>query len=190
MLAQRRGYSATARDCASEILCGHLEDWTRREWLPGHAGPIGVYLASPLEANLDRVIRNWLHGGIPVAAPRVDVERDEISFWLIHSLDSLEPGAWGLREPPAWEPVETPGLLLVPGVAFDPRGGRLGMGGGWYDRLLAGAATSVGVAFNWQMVPDVPTEAHDRPVDAVLTPDGWHVAGEAVDGGPHWPFRK
>ncbi len=191
MLAKRRAWPAPERERASEILCARLEQWTRSGWLPGRANPsIAVYLASPYEANLDELIRSLLRREIAVAAPRVDLKRNRISFWLLRSLEATETGAWGLREPPAWEPVESPALLLVPGVAFDSRGGRLGMGGGWYDRLLSGSVRSVGVAFDWQLVPDVPREAHDRPVDAVVTPGAWFAGGKAFDAGPGWSFAE
>lgn len=65
-------------------------------------------------------------------------------------------------------------LLLVPGVAFTRRGVRLGRGGGHYDRLLAdaGECISVGLAFDIQLVEEIPTELHDRRVDIVATPSG------------------
>lgn len=65
-------------------------------------------------------------------------------------------------------------LLLVPGVAFTRRGARLGRGGGYYDRLLAdaGGCISVGLAFDIQLVDEIPAESHDREVDIVVTPSG------------------
>jgi 5-formyltetrahydrofolate cyclo-ligase len=65
-------------------------------------------------------------------------------------------------------------LLLVPGVAFTRRGARLGRGGGYYDRLLADAAgcISVGLAFDIQLVDEIPTDSHDREVSIVVTPSG------------------
>ena len=61
-------------------------------------------------------------------------------------------------------------LMIVPGVAFDRNGGRLGRGGGYYDRILeAYAGRTAAVAFDFQLVEQVPVEPHDRPVDAVVT---------------------
>ncbi|MBI3874686.1 MAG: 5-formyltetrahydrofolate cyclo-ligase [Verrucomicrobia bacterium] len=102
--------------------------------------------------------------------PRVvtDLERD------------LARGPHGIREPReecrlvATNQLD---LLLVPGLAFDVRGGRLGRGRGVFDRLLAAASGArVGVAFDFQLVDAVPTEAHDAKVDCVLTPTRWLVA--------------
>jgi 5-formyltetrahydrofolate cyclo-ligase len=67
-------------------------------------------------------------------------------------------------------------VLIVPGLAFDSSGGRLGQGGGFYDRLLAradGGAMTVGVAFGLQILPDVPQGPTDQNVDAVITESGY-----------------
>ena len=91
----------------------------------------------------------------------------------------LTPGPWGIREPdPRRCPPVRPGdvdLVLVPGVAFDAGGGRLGYGGGYYDRLLgtcAEATTLVAAAFEVQMVERVPMGPGDRRVDLVVTERG------------------
>jgi 5-formyltetrahydrofolate cyclo-ligase len=68
---------------------------------------------------------------------------------------------------------------VLPGVAFDPRGGRLGAGGGHYDRLLARLPTEttrIGVGFACQLVPHVPTEPHDQRVEVVVTEASVHRA--------------
>ena len=81
-------------------------------------------------------------------------------------------GHYGIREPEERVPVslDQVNLMIVPGVAFDVEGNRLGRGGGYYDRLLAGfRGVSVAVAFDFQIVPRLPTESHDIPVDLVVT---------------------
>jgi 5-formyltetrahydrofolate cyclo-ligase len=92
-------------------------------------------------------------------------------------VESLVPGRYGVREPAASIPGEALGadvLILVPGVAFDLRGGRLGRGGGVWDRALVEThgAPVFGVGYDLQIVDRVPGEAHDRPVDALLTETG------------------
>ncbi len=92
-------------------------------------------------------------------------------------LDDLEPGSFGILEPcpDACRPAEafSPDVILVPGLAFDPTGARLGYGGGYYDRLLSLPTTAgtfvVGLAYDFQIVPRLPREAWDKPVDAVVT---------------------
>lgn len=94
----------------------------------------------------------------------------------------LAPGAFGILEPsesyrnrPEFQvrPEEID-LILVPGLAFDPQGGRLGKGKGFYDRFFGSVpsrACLVGIAFDWQVVDAIPMESHDRRVDYVLTPN-------------------
>ena len=71
---------------------------------------------------------------------------------------------------PAW-----PDVVVVPGIAFTRTGDRLGQGGGWYDRFLAGVGeqcTTIGVGFEPQIVADLPLDAHDVSVDAIVTEEG------------------
>lgn len=94
----------------------------------------------------------------------------------------LEPGPHGIREPRAEcppVPLNQLDLILVPGLAFDLRGRRLGRGKGVFDRLLATASgVRVGVAFDCQIVEAVPVEPHDARVDFVLTPTRWHEVAD------------
>lgn len=105
---------------------------------------------------------------------------DRLDLFEISGADDLAAASFGLLEPSAAvrsdpsrhvNPEEVD-LFVVPGVAFDRRGGRLGYGRGYYDRLLALArpgVTIVGLAFEAQMVELVPAAAHDVPMDAVVT---------------------
>jgi 5-formyltetrahydrofolate cyclo-ligase len=89
---------------------------------------------------------------------------------------ALARDAAGMLAPPPGAPAETlqrGDLVITPGLAFTRSGARLGRGGGYYDRLLAGAeAASLGVAFDIQLVDELPLEPHDRGVDLVATPSG------------------
>ena len=97
-----------------------------------------------------------------------------LSLASVDRIEDLRPGRYGVREPAADAPVHALGpdvLVLVPGVAFDGHGGRLGRGGGVWDRALAerrGAAV-FGVGFELQIIERVPREEHDQPMDALLT---------------------
>jgi 5-formyltetrahydrofolate cyclo-ligase len=92
---------------------------------------------------------------------------------VVGSLAELEPGFRGIPEPRARMPVDPTfaSAIVVPGVAFDPRGGRLGFGGGFYDAFLANApgVPKVGICFEVQLVDEVPMEQHDVSVDIVVT---------------------
>ncbi len=106
--------------------------------------------------------------------PRIDGEA--MQLLPVGSLAELVPGRWGLREPavsaaPALT-LRQIDLALIPGLAFDRQGGRLGRGGGFFDRLLADrlpATFLVGVAFLFQVVEQVPLTPHDIPMNAVVT---------------------
>jgi 5-formyltetrahydrofolate cyclo-ligase len=94
---------------------------------------------------------------------------------------SLAPGRFGLREPTGVrlgvDAVLGADLLVVPALAVDGRGGRLGRGGGSYDRVLArvaGAVPALAVVDDEEVVPAVPMEPHDRPVQGYVTPGGVH----------------
>ncbi len=131
--------------------------------------PILAFASLPDEPNLDALWRAELD----LALPQVSGENLEI--WRVFDPDTLKPGAFGIREPDPesceqLEIGEIP-VILVPGVAFDPKTGmRLGRGGGFYDRLLTKSdATTIGVCFREQLVESVPTEAHDLPVNIVVS---------------------
>lgn len=81
-------------------------------------------------------------------------------------------GRYGIREPisPKLVSTDTLDLILVPGVAFDLQGNRLGRGGGYYDHLLKGfTGHTFGVAFDFQLRPSIPLEPHDQPVEKIIT---------------------
>lgn len=115
--------------------------------------------------------------GKRVAVPKV-VGR-EMQFWEIGSLEDCAPGAYGILEPKECRcPVEEPGLMLLPGLAFDRKGGRLGYGGGFYDRYLRDhdEILTVVLAYECQIISAVPAEGHDRKVDYLLTREGLFAA--------------
>jgi len=144
--------------------------------LLGERGPIMLFTPLPGEVDLSSLAAA-LHGaGRAVCLPRVG--------WEDGSLQPAEAGwPWdrltltrhGLRQPPPGAPAIPPGELaavVVPGLAFDETGNRLGRGAGFYDRFLSRpglTARKVGVGFDLQVVARVPTDAQDVPLDAVAT---------------------
>ncbi|PPD34710.1 MAG: 5-formyltetrahydrofolate cyclo-ligase [Methylomonas sp.] len=103
-----------------------------------------------------------------------------LGLWLLKALDELQPGMWNILEPPKsrWgdsdrqiRPAELD-IVMVPGVGFDKRGGRLGNGAGYYDRLLSEVrkdAVRVGIGYESQLFPEIITEPHDVLMDKVIT---------------------
>ena len=106
--------------------------------------------------------------------PRVEPKK-RLSLCRVHSLSrDLKKGAYNIREPRAFcekRPASRMDIIVVPGVAFDKQGGRLGRGGGYYDRLLRKVkkAATIGVCFREQIVKKVPMEKQDVKVDRVIT---------------------
>lgn len=170
----------------SEGICAAL--WA---WLPLRAGGcVGVYFADGTEPNLDGLIERLIASGVPVAGPRIDWDARTMVWHRIDGLGTLEVRRHGIREAPEVAEAVSPdglGVLLVPGVAFDAHGGRLGRGGGFYDRYLsraeAAGVRTIGVCFACQVVARVPMETHDVAVRMLVTQDGVMAASDASDHG-------
>jgi len=100
---------------------------------------------------------------------------------LPYEQSRLELGSFHIEEPTGDDVIDPAilELIVTPGVAFDRKGGRLGRGKGYYDRLLATTkATKIGVAYHFQLIEDIPLEEHDVPVDMVITDQGTFVTTE------------
>ncbi len=139
-----------------------------------------VGLFAPMQAEAGPVALDVrLRGlGLKTAWPRV-TGPDALTFHVLTHASGLTAGYRGLREPPPEAPeipCDAIALLLVPGLGFDVEGGRLGRGGGFYDRQLARLRPTtprLALAFARQVSPTpIPRDPHDACVDAVLTEDG------------------
>lgn len=113
-----------------------------------------------------------------MALPRFDQDKGIYSACVVRDLSQdLVTGLHGIREPGSAcqkHPLNLLDLVLVPGVAFDLTGRRLGRGAGHYDRLLTGVCgTTCGIAFDEQISGELPVEPHDVFVDCILTPTRW-----------------
>ena len=133
-------------------------------------GPIAVYLASKEEIDLADFITAALSFGCAVFAPRWNGTDYELV--RLQDFATLVKGPHGILEPPAGPAVrpEDVRAWLVPGLAFTKDGGRLGYGGGWYDRLLCRTAQQtpkIGIAYGFQLVDELPTEPHDVRLTSV-----------------------
>jgi 5-formyltetrahydrofolate cyclo-ligase len=129
----------------------------------------------PNEVDVWPLLEETLAGGKIAALPRYDSANNDYIACRVQNLQTeIGLGQFGIREPKAGcpeIPLERLGLILVPGVAFDLRGGRLGRGRGFYDRLLAGVrGIKCGVAFDEQIVKEVPAGTLDVRMDFILTP--------------------
>jgi 5-formyltetrahydrofolate cyclo-ligase len=144
----------------------------------GAASALAAYMAIRGEVDLTALIRARLQTGLPVWLPRFSRHGQCYEMVLVRSLVAdVVPGAFGILEPRAELPAvsrQEQGseavVWLVPGLAFDLQGQRLGRGRGYYDRLLDGTrGVRVGVAWDWQVLKSLPHAAHDVAMDWVVT---------------------
>ena len=140
------------------------------------AGTVLAYLAMRTEIDPAAAMLECLEEGIRVAVPIVDEESKELEAVTIDSLDPRRfvRDRFGVLVPRDGERIRATELdvVLVPGVAFDRCGQRLGRGAGFYDRLLVRLpprCRTIGLGFHCQLVERVPVDGRDRPVDAVVT---------------------
>ena len=140
-----------------------------------NARSVLFYLAREEEVETRPLLDEILREQKKAYVPRLDLKAKQLQMIEIRGWSELKPGAYGILEP-AFDPerVGNPAALdlaIVPGMAFDREGGRLGRGEGYFDRFLqeAGRAYKIGLAFKFQLVEEVPCEAHDVRVDEVLT---------------------
>jgi 5-formyltetrahydrofolate cyclo-ligase len=139
-----------------------------------------VLFFAPLPGELDvwPLLTEAMAEGKRASLPRWNPATDSYIVCQLESLSNdLESGRFGIREPKARcleIALNRLDLILVPAVAFDLHGRRLGRGKGFYDRLLAVArGLTCGVAYDEQIVSDIPVEPHDVPVNCILTPTRW-----------------
>jgi 5-formyltetrahydrofolate cyclo-ligase len=134
---------------------------------------VGGYHAHHDEADPALLLARLVELGCAIAFPRVTAKNQKLEFHHVPDGEVLAPGSFGIPEPLAHWPRAVPGVLLVPMLAFDGRGHRLGYGGGFYDRTLAALnVPAIGVAYAGQEMDSIPHEAHDRTLDMVLTEQG------------------
>ena len=141
-----------------------------------------VLFYAPMAGELDvwPLLDEALALGKAVGLPWYDPETGRYSVRQVRDPSrDLQPGRYGIREPAphcAGFLLKRLDLILLPGVAYDLQGRRLGRGKGYYDQLLAGLhGLSCGVGFEAQIVSAVPVDTHDRRVNCILTPTRWHA---------------
>lgn len=176
MRARRRALSGDAQRRASLAVLERV-----RAFAPyGKARSVMAYMACRGELELLPVIEDVLSQGKTLLLPRCEAP-GAMTARRVTDLSQLAAGAYGVMEPQAdceaVDPKEID-LILVPGTAFDASGGRLGQGGGYYDRFLAETkALRVGVCHDFALVSRVPAQAHDMRMNCIITPGGTICTG-------------
>lgn len=139
-----------------------------------HNRVLFIYMSKPIEVDTRGIIAAALQHGKRVALPRCLPDTREMEFYFIRSLEEVSPGTFGVLEPdPARCKLVTDlsrGFCVVPGIAFDAQGYRLGYGKGYYDRFLSrfGGPTA-GICYSACTPWNLPHGYYDRPVDLLLT---------------------
>lgn len=133
------------------------------------AKTVYVYLSANQEVRTDGMIAQARRDGKRVAAPKVC--GNELQFIYLEEDTKLQVGAFAILEPAEGQAADDPtALVLLPGLAFDRAGYRLGYGGGYYDRFLAREPQhpTVALCYGFQLLDRLPTDPHDVPAGAVL----------------------
>jgi 5-formyltetrahydrofolate cyclo-ligase len=137
------------------------------------AALVGLYVALPGEVDLNDLEDVLAGTGRGICVPAFDPERGGYALAAVTPSTRYITAPFGLREPedPEWVDPAAVDCIVVPGVAFDGAGHRVGHGGGHYDRMLAvTSALKIGAAFDFQVFDEVPAGSHDVMMDAVVTP--------------------
>ena len=174
IIAARENLAATERLRLSHVILDAVSS------LPVYkqASTVLGYLNFGAELDTEHWVAQALQDGKRVLLPRANKASKHLDLYQVNDLrQDVAPGSWGIREPLSERCIkeESPGtidFILLPGVAFSRNGGRLGYGGGFYDRLLARMPhrpALVAAAFGLQVVEDIPLEDTDRAVEWLVT---------------------
>ncbi|HHW71482.1 MAG TPA: 5-formyltetrahydrofolate cyclo-ligase [Clostridiales bacterium] len=139
------------------------------------ASVIFTYVSFKGEVNTHNIINYALKEGKTICVPKIIDKSKGMALFKIEDLSSLSPGYCGILEPQVnlgTLSIDCVDLIIVPGLAFDMRGGRIGYGGGFYDRLLASSSadvSKVALAYEFQVFDKIPTDKWDKGVDMIMT---------------------
>ena len=153
-----------------ETVSARLGELFAESFYYQNAKTIYGYLPYNQEVRTVPILERALREGKRVAVPKIF--GDEMKFIYISDFSKVEKGYAGIPEPIENEPVadDSSALVLMPGLAFDPEGHRIGYGGGFYDKFLEREPQhpTVALCYDFQMFPKLETEEHDIPVDCVI----------------------
>lgn len=178
--AQLNAIMPTQREAASREICSRL----RQQAIWQSAGSILFFAPTADEPDIWPLVEESLAAQKTVALPRFSAEHSGYVARQVRDLErDIRIGRFQIREPDAScleLELSRFDLILVPGVAFDHSGRRLGRGQGYYDRWLrdAQATTLCGVAFEEQWLEEIPAEEHDITMQLVVTPTGVYRCGK------------
>ncbi len=171
LLKAREALHPTLWKEKSDRICDHLRHWPTFQ----QAKTVLVYFSFRNEPDLGRLLRTGKRWGFP----RCVAKDMHWHLWMPSGSIPLQTGTYGIPEPHPTAPVIRPqdvDLILVPSVACDVRGYRLGYGGGYYDRMLIEpewrSKPTLGIVFEFARLPKLPTDPWDRPLQGICTEAG------------------
>lgn len=140
-----------------------------------NADVIFAFVSFRSEVDTHRFISYAIEDKKTICVPKIRSKQRGMELFRIESLSDLEPGFFGVLEPKDTCPEANIGdidLVLMPGMAFDREGGRVGYGGGFYDKFLVEMGRkvhSIALAYDFQVLDEVPMDSRDIPIDGVIT---------------------
>lgn len=167
----RRSVTREEKERWDAALCERCLEGMEKDGLLMYSS-VYLYLDIRGEAGTRRILEALWARKVSTALPRV--EGDRIRFYTVTGFGEVAPGCMGILEPSEQcrRAEDRKALVIVPGVAFDVQGRRLGYGGGYYDRFFAQEPEHPrwGLAYAFQLMEKLPAEAWDKRVDRVITP--------------------
>lgn len=136
------------------------------------AETVCTFISAFKEPDTVEIIKELWEQGKKVVVPITDIESGTLSLSYISSIEDMINGAYGILEPKTVRMADENNVnaILVPGLAFDQNGGRMGFGKGYYDRLLENSkAVKIGLCYAFQIFEKIPTESHDVPMNFIIT---------------------
>ena len=181
MKQQRSSLSKLDRQVYDRVICEGLRNMI--EYQECHE--VFSFISFGTEVDTTCFLRHALSEGKQVYVPRV--QGPAMEFFRINSLDGLIISRFGVPEPPTEDTIkysiqngwkkDHPRLMLLPGLAFDHHGNRIGYGAGYYDRYLSSYPSEyfykLGLAYSFQILPVLPSGSHDIRADAILTQEDY-----------------
>ncbi len=179
MMAARKALDPSAQDALGRSAAARLLDLEPYK----NASVVMIYMAFKNEVPTEAIFDNLCSAGKTIVLPYVNSDF-QIEPYIVESYEYLLTSPMGIREPdhrrcvPA--PISAIELVIVPGLAFDLRGNRIGYGKGCYDRflpLLDQKAPKIGLAYDFQLCGDLPSDPGDIKMDHILTPGACFSCG-------------
>ena len=171
MLQKRNSLTKAEVQSSSDIIMKHL--FQSKEYQA--STEVFTYVSYGCEVDTHKLITDCYDLGKRIFVPKV-IGNGLMEFYQIHGLTELAPGTLGILEPKEGKAMKVQDLcaplLILPGLAFDPSGNRLGFGGGYYDRYLSRLpkdAIKIALCYEFQVIPEVMTQPYDKTVDIIIT---------------------